>query len=231
MMLSRIPQLVRTLGQARASAITGSLSTFAALSLGACATSGINDLDLYPSDHLQFSPAVATVEVEFIVLDRRRPEDKRFRESAEAKHTYLYGDSQFFPLLVRVAATHFADAFPRDVHTTELIIRQFDVIDKVPRPLGDPDVQDVAASELAAPFVAPFVLAYAAAHPGHNTITCHLLGSYDGVSFDEEVSVEYKDVRSRQHAEAVTAAILAAVTKAIHVVRNSRSSRNVLPRK
>ena len=121
---------------------------------------------------------------------------------------------------MRVVATHFAGAFPRDATATQLVIEQLDLVDYVPRPLGDGRCHPSPA----ALHCAAVVLVGRALNPNHNSVTCRLSGSYAGIAFSVSEEVNYDQPGSLEHRNAVTAALLAAITKAINEVRTQRAT-------
>lgn len=172
----------------------------------------------YPSSDSRFEPLVANADVWFAVVDGRREEETKFRTLGQAEPRYAYGDEQFFPSSMRVVATHFADAFPRDASAATLVIERLDVIDYVPRPLGN----GRCVGDRTAVFCVPLVLLGRAIAPDHNSITCYLTGSYAGIPFSSSTKVDYDQPNSMEHKKAVTAALLAASTNAINLVRTQR---------
>ena len=171
----------------------------------------------YPSPAWQFEPIVADAEVRFTVVDGRREEDTRFRMLGQTEPRYAYGDDQFFPTRLRVVVTHFSDAFPRNSAAAHLLIERLDVIDYVPRPLGDPQ----CGGEFALFCLAP-LLVYRAIAPDSNSVTCYLSGSYAGIPFSSSAKVNYDQTGSMEHRKAVAGALLAASTNAISEVRAQR---------
>jgi hypothetical protein len=172
----------------------------------------------YPSSAWQFEPIVADAEVRFTVVDGRREEDTRFRMLGQTEPRYAYGDDQFFPTRMRVVATHFADAFPRDSAAAHLLIERLDVIDYVPRPLGDGQ----CSGDGMAMFCVPLVLVGRAMAPERNSVTCYLSGSYAGTPFSSSAKVNYDKTGSMEHGKAVAGVLLAASTSAISEVRVQR---------
>ena len=169
----------------------------------------------YPSARWQFEPTVANAEIQFDAVDRRRPEEIQFRKLDQNEPRYAYGDDQFFPPPIRVVATHFADAFPRTFAGTQLVIDQLEVVDYVPRPLGDGH----CSPDVTALYCAGLVLAGRALVPERNSVTCRLSGTYAGIAFSVAEEVHYDQPNSLEHRQAVTAVLLAATTKAIDEVR------------
>lgn len=174
----------------------------------------------YPTSRSQFEPLVANTEVRFSLLDRRPQEATRFRQLDRAEPKYAYGDDQFFPPRLRVVATHFADAFPRDAEAVQLVIKQLDVIDYVPRPFGDGRVDPGPGAWLSA----AMVLTNRALNPNWNSVTCRFSGSYAGNAFTVSEEIHYDQPASLEHRQAVTGALLAAITKAINEVRTERQT-------
>lgn len=173
----------------------------------------------YPSSAWQFEPIVADAEVRFTVVDARRKEDTGFRKLAETEPRYAYGDDQFFPPRLRVVATHFADAFPRDSAAARLLIERLDVIDYVPRPLGD---GTCAGADQMLGFCAALLLVGEAMTPDRNSVTCYVAGTYAGTPFSSSAKVNYSQTGATEHRKAVEGGLLAAITNAITEVRAQR---------
>jgi hypothetical protein len=194
----------------------------ALIGMAACSTSPSQSLHPvpagYPSTAWRFEPMVANAEVRFAVVDTRPEEDTKFRMLGQTEPRYAYGDDQFFPTGLRVVTTHFADAFPRDSAATQFVIERLDVVDYVPRPLGN----GRCGGDVTALFCVPLVLIGRAVAPDHNSVTCYLTGSYAGIPFSSSARVVYDQPGSTEHSSAVTGSLLAATTNAIGEVRAQR---------
>lgn len=194
----------------------------ALFAIAACSTGSAPSLHFvpagYPSSAWRFEPMVANVDVRFAVVDGRREGDTKFRMLGQTEPRYAYGDDQFAPSGLSVVATHFADAFPRDTTAAQLVIDRLDVIDYVPRPLGN----GRCSGDVTALFCVPLLLVGRTMVPHRNSVTCYLTGSYAGIPFSSSAKVDYDQPGSIEHRNAVTAILLAASTNAISEVRAQR---------
>jgi hypothetical protein len=193
---------------------------------------GFPSLPVFPDARWQFEPLPAYADIRFEVLDRRLEAEKQFRRLTPGEPRYIYGDGQFLPTRMRVVATHFAAAFPRDGDNTQLVIERLEMIDYVPRPSGDPDAVKCGGGgpAIAIPSCAALVLAgRAISNPDRNSVTGYLSGSYAGIPFSASASANYYSVPgSPEHRAAVTGALLATITEAIKEVRAERVAKDSL---
>lgn len=165
-----------------------------------------------------FSLQIAYSKVTFSVLDRREEASKKFRKLDESPASFEYGDDQFHPSRVSVVASHFAAAFPRASAETPLIIEKFDVKDSITRPVGDQGFKGSGPSPAFERFIRGNL------SPVRNYIICRIKGSFGDVHFEVTQHTNYDNPASKEHAQAVNGAMLAAITTAIEQVRERRPS-------
>jgi len=186
----------------------------------------------FPDARWHFEPLAAYADVRFELLDRRPEAEKQFRRLTSGEPRYAYGDDQFFPPRMRVVATHFADAFPRDGEDAQLVIERLEIIDYVPRSLGDPPrLRDAVECRrgghpiLVLYCVGVSFVANAVTSRDENSVACYLSGSYAGIAFSARAFVTYSVPGSPDNKAAVASVLLTATTEAIKEVSEERSYR------
>jgi hypothetical protein len=189
-----------------------------------CAAFALNACSLPINHHpheLVFNIQAAHFEVAFPVFDRREEASRQFRVLQKAPALFEYGDDQFHPSRLSFVASHLAAAFPRASVETPLVIERLDVQDSMSRPGGDqgytgsgppPVFQRLLRGNLSVE---------------RNYIMCRIQGSFGGVHFEVTQRAHYDNPVSKEHAQAVNGAMLAAITKAIEQVRERATSSSV----